>query len=347
MARRPVGAAGGVVAERPHRPDARRHGEQHPPHLGVAGDRHRPAAVRRAALAALGGIGGSLLQGALGDAEYAEFMELAAEEGFDPEQVAGDLAVAGHGPLPVLAVIGAAVIAVIAALSVLGSRLTRQPPPPLDWFATVTFALVIVAFLWPADFYNHYSAFLAPFLALAIALPASRVLGALPGSGARERVTLLVRRCVAGVAAAVLVLFAVLQGIAESHLAAAVTGAEISAARRAIPPGSCVLTDQVSYTIAINRFVSDAPGCPQMVDGVGSDYALSSGHNGLTGAGSTPAVEQLWLSAFRSAQYVWLTSDSTRRVPWTLRLRAYFLANFEPLTEGPDWLYARKAQHRR
>lgn len=44
--------------------------------------------------------------GALGDAEYAEFMELAAEEGFDLEEVAGDLAAAGHGPLPVLAVVG-------------------------------------------------------------------------------------------------------------------------------------------------------------------------------------------------------------------------------------------------
>ncbi|MFI0901415.1 ribosome biogenesis GTPase Der [Streptomyces sp. NPDC020983] len=44
--------------------------------------------------------------GALGDAEYAEFMELAAEEGFDPEDVAGDVAAAGHGPLPVLAVVG-------------------------------------------------------------------------------------------------------------------------------------------------------------------------------------------------------------------------------------------------
>jgi GTP-binding protein len=43
---------------------------------------------------------------ALGDAEYAEFMELAAEEGFDLEEVAGDLAAAGHGPLPVLAVVG-------------------------------------------------------------------------------------------------------------------------------------------------------------------------------------------------------------------------------------------------
>ncbi|WP_127359134.1 ribosome biogenesis GTPase Der [Actinacidiphila soli] len=44
--------------------------------------------------------------GTLGDAEYAEFMELAAEEGFDLDEVAGDLAAAGHGPLPVLAVVG-------------------------------------------------------------------------------------------------------------------------------------------------------------------------------------------------------------------------------------------------
>lgn len=44
--------------------------------------------------------------GELGDAEYTEFMELAAEEGFDPAEVEGALDEAGHGPLPVLAVIG-------------------------------------------------------------------------------------------------------------------------------------------------------------------------------------------------------------------------------------------------
>lgn len=44
--------------------------------------------------------------GALGDAEYAEFMELAAEEGFDVEDVEGALEEASHGPLPVLAVVG-------------------------------------------------------------------------------------------------------------------------------------------------------------------------------------------------------------------------------------------------
>ncbi|MFJ8131633.1 ribosome biogenesis GTPase Der [Streptomyces hydrogenans] len=44
--------------------------------------------------------------GALGDAEYAEFMELAAEEGFDVEAVEEAIEEAGHGPLPVLAVVG-------------------------------------------------------------------------------------------------------------------------------------------------------------------------------------------------------------------------------------------------
>ncbi|MER7835996.1 ribosome biogenesis GTPase Der [Streptomyces sp. NPDC096040] len=44
--------------------------------------------------------------GALGDAEYAEFMELAAEEGFEIEDVEGAIEAAGHGPLPVLAVVG-------------------------------------------------------------------------------------------------------------------------------------------------------------------------------------------------------------------------------------------------
>ncbi|MER0444822.1 ribosome biogenesis GTPase Der [Streptomyces sp. Edi4] len=44
--------------------------------------------------------------GALGDAEFAEFMELAAEEGFDAEDIEEALDEAGHGPLPALAVVG-------------------------------------------------------------------------------------------------------------------------------------------------------------------------------------------------------------------------------------------------
>ncbi|HUL24788.1 MAG TPA: glycosyltransferase 87 family protein [Streptosporangiaceae bacterium] len=246
-------------------------------------------------------------------------------------------------PTPALVAAGAAVVVIIAGLMVLGARLTHQPPPALDLFAAVTSGLVVAAFLLPADFYNHYAAFLAPFLALAIALPVSRVLGALPATGPWARAAAPLRRGAAAAAVVALTILAVLQAGAESSIAAAIPASEISAAERAIPPGACVVTDQVSYTIAINRFVSDMPGCSLMVDAVGSDYALSGGHNALTGAAAFPAVDRLWMSAFRSAQYLWITASSAPRIPWTPRLRAYLLANFVPLTEGPDWLYARKA----
>ncbi|MEU8891743.1 ribosome biogenesis GTPase Der [Streptomyces sp. NPDC048442] len=44
--------------------------------------------------------------GVLGDAEYAEFMELASQEGFDLEEIQDALGEAAAGPLPVLAVVG-------------------------------------------------------------------------------------------------------------------------------------------------------------------------------------------------------------------------------------------------
>ena len=50
----------------------------------------------------------------------------------------------------------------------------RAAAAALEQFALATCALAVVAFLWPADFYYHYAAFLAPFLALAIALPVAR-----------------------------------------------------------------------------------------------------------------------------------------------------------------------------
>ncbi|MGK4580399.1 ribosome biogenesis GTPase Der [Kitasatospora sp. HPMI-4] len=44
--------------------------------------------------------------GELDASEYAEFMALAAEEGFDTDEIDAELDAAGHGPLPVLAVVG-------------------------------------------------------------------------------------------------------------------------------------------------------------------------------------------------------------------------------------------------
>src|SRR5262249_19829046 len=116
---------------------------------------------------------------------------------------------------------------------------------------------------------------------------------------------------------------------------------ESAAAQGIIRPGACVGTDQASYTIAMNRFVSTVPGCSLMIDGVGTDYALSNGRNGQTGAGSSPAVEAAWLAQFRAAKYAWLTSQQSRRIPWPPKLTAYFTSHFVPLTEGPHWLFIR------
>jgi len=242
---------------------------------------------------------------------------------------------------PVLVIIGIVVVAGIAAVSVLGSRLAHSAPPALDWFATGTCVLVVAAFLWPADFYYHYAGYLAPFLALALALPVSRLLAALPTGGTR-RWPARVRRWATVAACAVLVVLAVLQVAAEDHEASGVPASEIAAVQRAIPPGACVATDQASYTIAIDRFVSTAPGCSLMIDGVGTDYALSNGRNGQTGAGRSPAVVAAWLAEFRAAKYAWLTWQETRRIPWTPALTAYFHRNFVALAGGPPGLYIRR-----
>ena len=244
---------------------------------------------------------------------------------------------------PPLVIISVVVVLIIAAVTVLGSRLAHSPPPALDWFATGTCALVVAAFLWPADFYYHYAGFLAPFLALVLALPLARLLAALPAGGTRRWLALL--RPVATVtAAAAVVVLVVFQVTAEYHEYSGVPASEIDAAKRLIPPGACVATDQVSYTIAIDRFVSSVPRCSQMIDGLGTDYALSNGRNGQTGAGSSPAVEAAWMSAFQAARYAWLTSEAYRRISWTPQLTAYFDSHFVPLmTVGLDRLYIRAA----
>jgi hypothetical protein len=262
-------------------------------------------------------------------------------QGYRLQQMLG-LAHISQVATPALVIIGIVVVAGIAAISVLGSRLAHGAPPPLDWFATGTCALVIVAFLWPSDFYYHYPGFLAPFLALALALPLSRLLAALPTGGTR-RWPALVRRWTTVAVGVGLVVLAVFQVVAEAHEASGVPASEIAAVQRLIPPGACVATDQVSYPIAINRFVSAAPGCSLMIDGLGTDYALSNGRNGQTGAGGSPAVAAAWLAEFRAAGYAWLTTEQTRRIPWTPALTAYFRSHFVPLTGGPDGLYIRSA----
>jgi len=236
-----------------------------------------------------------------------------------------------------------AIVAFVAAAQATGWLATRRPPPALDWFATLSAALVVIMFLWPPQFHYHFSAFLAPFLGLSIALAATRlVAGAerLAGGLSAKR---WLWPAAAGLAAVAVVVAAVFQGTSERP-DRPVIGPIPPALVSKIPAGACVLTDQVSLTIAANRFVSDVPGCPLMVDTLGTDLALSDGLKPATGAARVPAVTAVWREAFGRAQYVLLTRINARRIPWSPALTAYFDGNFAQIFQSQNrlTLYVRK-----
>jgi hypothetical protein len=242
------------------------------------------------------------------------------------------------------------IVAFIVVTLAAASLITRKPPPPLEWFGVLTAALTVVGFMLPPGFFFHFPAFLAPWLALALALPAARLLAAALPSAKRLGIEQGTRWIALGLAAVVALVFAVLQGRSESTLTPRVRPAAVAAARRAIPPGACVLTDQSSFTIAANRFTSDVPGCSLMIDPLGTDYALSPGRDGLNGAGRSAAVESITRYAFDHAQYVWLAGIyNLRRIAWTPALRAYFTSNFVKVLRDRqgDTLYVRKGLHPR
>jgi alpha-1,2-mannosyltransferase len=245
----------------------------------------------------------------------------------------------------ILALATLALVCFVTATFVGASLITRRLPPPLEWFSVATAAMVVVAFMWPPGFFFHFPAFLAPFLAMAIALPASRALAAVRPPGGPGRPGRWLQPAAVAVASLALVVLAVIQAASENSLTPRVPPKAVAAVQRVVPAGACVLTDQASFTIAANRFSSNVPGCPLMIDPLATDYALSPGRDGLEGAGQVPAVATIMRSAFDHAQYVWLAGVyNRRRIGWSPSLRAYFKHNFtKVLTDDRgDALYIRK-----
>lgn len=227
------------------------------------------------------------------------------------------------------------VLVVAVGGQAVASGLLRRQPPALDWFALVTAAGVFGLFMWPPYFASHYAAFLCPFLALALGLPLSRLVAA-ARLLARRRAPAAhpaAGRWLAAAAACLVsggvVTAAVFQSLPDET--SLFLPAPPSAIREVIPPGACVLTDQSSYLLLANRFVATSPRCPQMVDSLGTDLALSGGRRPSTGAAGVPAVRAAWRSAFHRAQYVLLTTRNQLRIAWTPQLEDYLHRRFIPV----------------
>jgi Glycosyltransferase family 87 len=242
-----------------------------------------------------------------------------------------------------------AIAGVVLASAVVAWLRTSQLPPALDWFCAATGGLIAVAFLWPPQFHYHFVAFLVPFLALSVALATSRLLTALGAPGREAAAGETLRRGACVLAAIGIALAAVMQADYERTQQSSINPAELAAVRRAIPPGACVLADEVSYLVVADRFVSDVPDCPAIDDGTGVNYALSHGLSTATGAGRVHPVAALWHSAFVRAEFVWLSYHAFKRIPWTPPIVSYFHAHFtrvRGLAPGIS-LYRRRPEARR
>ncbi len=240
---------------------------------------------------------------------------------------------AGLSLLPHLSSSSKALVVLVAAAAVLLAYLAsygalRRMPAALDWYALLGLAVVTVMFLWPYNYWSHYGAFAGPFIALVLALPAGLL--RLTDAG-RQFVPLI---AVSILAATVIAGVGLRQFAAETKLSSANAAA---AADRLIPAGSCVVTNDTSLLISANRFTSDRPGCPVIVDAWGTLLAMTDGQKYYADPQVLGRDTALWQSAFGQAGYVWLETGSEGQIPWTAGLYAYFTSHFRlvGLVNGP------------
>ncbi len=249
--------------------------------------------------------------------------------------------IAGAGPLVKLfghadVVIAVLSLALLAVLVIASFRMLVERSNFTILVPVVTTA-VFLALLWPSDFYYHYADFIAPYLAITIAIAVSapwlkRL--ALRHDGLSRTGFL---------AAAVLASFWVIASFYyESAKSPAPQPAKL--VEQLIPKGACVVTDEVSLTVAANRFFASNSNCPKMVDSYGTALALSGGKTIDGGASLDPRVISAWLIELERADYVWLSPQSYRRVPSARSVNTYFEAHFRvlaPLGSGLGKLYKR------
>jgi hypothetical protein len=204
-------------------------------------------------------------------------------------------------------------------IAVLGLGYIWEPgrPSPLEWYVLGTFAAVLVALLGYSAFFYHYADFAAPWLAMSAGCAAGTLC-------ARFAARPQVRH---GLIVAGAVLIAAVSVFQVSEMAG-LRATSVYPDRKLIPVGACVVTDEISLTIATNRFTAGRPGCPDVLDALATTLVEGNGISVQGGAKALPRVVSEWRKVFSRAQYVWLSQNSGRRIPWTTGLKHWFAVHF-------------------
>jgi alpha-1,2-mannosyltransferase len=203
---------------------------------------------------------------------------------------------------------------VCVALMVAWWAARRPASSSLERYGVVVVVLTAAGLTWPAAFYYHYAAFLAPFLALLLGLAADRLYGA---KG---------RAFVLGAASA-LVVVGTVHAVRVVQTTDPPGLVDIAWLDRAVPAGACAITDDPSVLVLADRF-SAPPGCSDMVDADGSTLSWSGGRRGYQALSQPQAITD-WLGVLGQTGYVVVTQGmAPARIPWGLTLLDYLHAHF-------------------
>jgi hypothetical protein len=208
---------------------------------------------------------------------------------------------------------------VVIVVVALGYAVRPGRPSPLEWYVLASCAGAVVAVLAYSAFFYHYADFVAPWLAMSVGCAAGALCGEL-ASQPRARRSLIA-------AAGVLVL-----GLAvfQARELAGLRAPNVYADKAVIPAGSCVVSDEASLTLAVNRF-STRPSCPAVLDSLATTLVEDNGISVQGGAKSSARAVAAWRWIFGHTEYVWLSSDSDRRIPWTRSLSRWFDRHYRRL----------------
>jgi hypothetical protein len=209
---------------------------------------------------------------------------------------------------------------------------TSGAPGPLEWYALAALGATLAAVLGYSAFFYHYADFAAPWLAIAAGYAAGalrRPAAGLRRPARRRRPAGERRQARLGLAVAAVALVVVAG--AEAWELSGLHASDVTADAALIPPGACVVSDEISLAIAANRFTAASAGCPDVLDSLATTLVASNGVSVQGGAKALPQVAGEWRSIFSRARYVWLSGSSDRRIPWTAGLKKWFAANFRPL----------------
>lgn len=204
-----------------------------------------------------------------------------------------------------------------------------------DSFFLLAAIITFVGLLAPHAYFIWYGYFIDPFLLAVLAIALARCGPGLRALANKIGVAQPIQRLTkVFVSALVLCLIA---GLAiwtsrTYEISADRTGlryASTAVITRLVPPGACVVFNEVSLGIYSNRMISSSPSCPDVVDPYGMYMAWGYG---VTRPPEAFSLE--WKRYFEQAQYVVFSHANGPYIPWGTSLLPWFHRNFHLIYAG-------------